>query len=48
MTLGEKISILIKGYLLYKRKHKSYKIIRDVLALSLAQPGKRYPIIEKQ
>lgn len=35
LPIGYKISILIKGYLNYKRRHKNTKIIRDVLCLSL-------------
>jgi hypothetical protein len=48
LPLGYKISILIKGFLAYKRRSKNYKILRDVLCLSLALPGRRYPMSEKQ
>jgi hypothetical protein len=48
LPLGYKISILIKGFLAYKRRNKNHKILRDVLCLSLVQPGRRYKMGEKQ
>ena len=48
LPLGYKISILVKGFLMYKRRSKNYKILRDILCLSLMHPGRRYKITEKQ
>lgn len=47
LPLGYKISILIKGFLVYKRKNRNHKILRDVLCLSLIQPNRKYKMSEK-
>jgi hypothetical protein len=47
LPLGYKISILIKGYLAFKRRSRNHKILKDVLCLSLALPGRRYRMGEK-
>lgn len=48
LPLGYKISILIKGFLAFKRRSRNHKILRDVLCLSLVAPGRRYKMGEKQ
>lgn len=46
--IGYKISILIKGYLKYKKKTGNHKkIIKDILYLCLMKPKQRYKINEK-